>query len=155
MAEGEKNSKNADQTKPVDALLRAQGFSQACVAQKTERVFLFAAGWIGMRVEIRCQGHLILRALDEQRGAAPDQHNHYHDRGDGHDLDRLVAGFMNAEQILPKEINGDAHGNGHRAPRANGIAGCLIYGDAGKVRDDLQTQADEVLARRHRADRSG
>ena len=45
---------------------------------------------------------------DLQNGdRAPDDQNHDHDRGDHHDLHGLLAGLVNALDILPPEVNRD------------------------------------------------
>ena len=40
----------------------------------------------------------------EDGNRAPQNQNHHHHRGDGHDLQGLAAGFVNTLRILPPEI---------------------------------------------------
>src|SRR5436309_14335994 len=69
----------------------------------------------GVRSELQ-----ILRAwqrrqwsVADPRGvAAPADQDHYHHGGDLHDAHRLVAGFRNALDVLPPEIQGDADREG-------------------------------------------
>ncbi len=53
------------------------------------------------------------RQLDgraQNRDGAPDEQDHHHHRGDGHDLQRFLAGFVHALRILPPEIGHYDHG---------------------------------------------
>ena len=52
------------------------------------------------------------RVADPRGVAAPTDQDHYHHGGDLHDAHRLVAGFRNALDVLPPEIQGDADREG-------------------------------------------
>jgi hypothetical protein len=43
----------------------------------------------------------------KDRDGAPDDQQHHHDGGDHHDLQRFLAGFVDALDVLPPEIQGD------------------------------------------------
>ncbi len=54
--------------------------------------------------------HLRRAAADQQRQRAPDQERDHHHGGDLHDPQRFGAGFVDAFDVGPPEINGDQHG---------------------------------------------
>ena len=51
-----------------------------------------------------------MHAADKNRVAAPDQHHDHHDGGDLHDAESLVAGLLNALDVLPPVIGGGYDG---------------------------------------------
>ena len=51
-----------------------------------------------------------LVAVLEDRGDAPDDQDHHHDGGDLHDAQRLLAGFVHADDVLAPEVESDDGG---------------------------------------------
>ena len=178
VAKGDDDAESADQTEPTAGRARLLSFGRECLAERlrdagefveeAERVFLLARDRIHLRLIADAFGrdlilfrqvrpprrHRIDRAVDRQRGDAPDKHDRGHHRGGDHDLERLAARFVNAEQILPQEV--DRHGNRdrHRAPVLESFARVEIDLHAEDARERFECQADDVLPRRDTADRA-
>src|ERR1022692_2788479 len=68
---------------------------------------------LGVELEVFVEGkrHRLVAVL-ENRDQAPDDQDHHHDRGDLHDAQRFLAGFVHADDVLAPEVNGD-HGGEH------------------------------------------
>src|SRR6516225_8707811 len=89
------------------------------------------------------------RMSQEDRVKAPADQDDHHDGGDLHDTHGLLAGLVNALDVVPPEVNGAENGKKRgaeirldvKAPLD--VVGCFIE------------QADNVLARGHAADWSG
>ena len=62
------------------------------------------------------------RAPDGERGSGPGEHDDGHNRRGDHDLERLAARLVNAEQILAQEVERDAAGDRDGAPVLDGVA---------------------------------
>ena len=94
----------------------------------------------------------IRRYLDrnfEYRVRAPENQNHYHYRGDGHDLQRLCAGFVDTLDVLPPEIESNQDREYGRK---------VIFRERKRVMHvlaDVLDEACEVLAGRNGADWAG
>ena len=91
-----------------------------------------------------------------QRHARPGQNNHRHHRRGDHDLQRLAARFMNAQQILPQKINRRQAGHRHRSPLLDAVGPRRT--DEARAEHSIQrfdNQPHDVLPGRHAADRPG
>ncbi len=88
-----------------------------------------------------------LARVEGQRHQAPGDHDHAHDRGRAHDLQRLVARFVNAPDVDPPEIDDDADGDRRRAEFHLRLR---VF-----PAEQLAEEPDHVLSRRHAADRAG
>src|SRR5947207_12283260 len=51
----------------------------------------------------------------QNRGRAPDDQDHHHDRSDAHDLQGFLTGLVYALGVLPPEIHGHHHGKNRSA----------------------------------------
>ena len=91
-------------------LLAGDGVEPAapCCRRRSTSTFLLQVGLPG--------GHLVDRPADGERQPAPGEHDHGHHRGGDHDLQRLAARLVDAEQVLAQEVERDGAGDGHRAP---------------------------------------
>src|ERR1035437_6068092 len=91
-----------------------------------------------------------LVAVLENRDHAPDEQDHDHDGGDLHDAQRLLAGFVDADDVLAPEVDGDYGGEHRREIRG-------IYLERGEVPvlADLVDEAAKVEARADGADGAG
>src|SRR5450631_1373737 len=93
----------------------------------------------------RVGGQLDRCAQDRDR--TPDDQNHHHHGGDGHNLQRLLAGLVNALGVLPPEVDDDDDGQS---------GGKVVIG---KIQVPMQVlpakvldKPRQVLPRRNRAD---
>src|SRR5205814_4057645 len=117
------------------------------------RVLHLPAGRVELGVQVRHHRHGVdLAGVAHDEGdAAPGEHDHRHDGGDDHDLHGLVAGLVDADQVLAEEVDGDQAGDQHRPPQLPQVA--RPGGDVGaEPARDLQAQPDDVLPRRDAAD---
>src|SRR5262249_30759494 len=73
-------------------------------------------------VEIGKERHALRRTFKCQRQAAPPDDERRHDRGGNHDFQGLIAGFVDAQQILTKEVQGYADCQYHSTPAENDFA---------------------------------
>ena len=83
----------------------------------TDRIFHLGA-------KIGRQRHAVDRPVHDQRRSAPAEHDDRHDRGGDHDLQRLAARFVDAQQVLAEEVQGDQAGDGHRIPSGERCRPC-------------------------------
>src|ERR1022692_1677264 len=110
--------------------------------QPTERLMIVVhGGGTGKRRQVRT-------GLG-QRNQAPDNQQHHHHRGDLHDLQGAFAGFVNALGILPPEIKGNHDGEKRRKSVARNV------NVATEMMEGIGQKPCQILACRHRADRSG
>ena len=86
----------------------------------------------------------------QNRDGTPDDQNYNHDGGDHHDLDRFLAGLVNALNILMPEINRD-HGAEYGS---KGVLGEVGDGMS-DVLCDILDKARQILPRNHGADGAG
>ncbi len=94
----------------------------------------------------------VRRQLDgraQNRDGAPDEQYHHHHRGDGHDLQRFLAGLVHALGILPPEI---AH-HDHRQSGGEVIVGKIQR--AVQVPAHVLDKSREILAGGYGADGAG
>src|ERR1035437_1060174 len=91
-----------------------------------------------------------LVAVLENRDHAPYEQDHHHDGGDLHDAQRLLAGFVHADDVLAPEVDGDYGGEHCREIRRVN----LQRGEV-PVYTDLVDEAAEVEARADGADGAG
>src|SRR5689334_14837977 len=75
----------------------------------------------------------------ENRICTPNDQDNHHDRGDGHDLNRLFAGLVNSPSTLPPEVKGNENAEEcrksvlrKRAKRAAKIAG-NVFNESGEI----------------------
>ncbi len=90
-----------------------------------------------------------MRPADPYRVGTPDNQQGHHDGGYLHNLQCLVAGFGNALDIFPPEIQSDADGE-TRGRRILGEDNANV-----KIGEQLVHQSGQVLPRGHAADRAG
>ena len=92
------------------------------------------------------------RALgaDGDRDQAPDDHDDAHDGGRPHDLQRLVARFVDALDVDPPEVDRHHDRDRRREPVLVGHQRAV-----GAQLEQVVEQADDVLAGRDAADRAG
>ena len=126
----------------------AQRFGQRrAFAEPAQRIFLLAGDWIDQGTGLplsssfdcrRCRSHISGSNRAARCGTSltgpftpsvtPLQVKHddgHHRRGD-HDLQRLAARFVNAQQILPQEVQRDRAGDRHRAPVLDALPAVLV-----------------------------
>ena len=135
-----------------------------------ERILLFARDRIDQRNDAcrrrrsrlsccrsGCQlGTSLTGPLTAECDAAPGEHDDAHDRRGDHDLQRLVARLVDAEQVLVQEVNRDRAGDRHGAPVLDQPgASTRRCPEPNKCVSRFQDQADDVLPGRHAADRPG
>ena len=85
----------------------------------------------------------------ENGDCAPDNQNHHHHRSDGHDLQGLAAGLVDALGILPPEE--DNHDNRHTGRKV--IVGELQW--VVHILPNILDEARKVLSGGDGADRAG
>ena len=91
-----------------------------------------------------------LHRSPQNRNRAPENQNHHHHSGDGHNLQRLLAGFVDALRILPPEVDNDDDRNSCRE-----VVVGETQGTVEKVHPNILDKPREVLPGRNRADRAG
>src|SRR5882757_4804862 len=95
--------------------------------------------------------------------AAPEKKNDHHDGGDLHDLQSLVAGLLEAFDVLPPVVEGDddrAEGGGEVHGQLRNVMVCAQKERGQPVMrgadfQQLVEEAGDVLAGRHTGDRTG
>ena len=85
------------------------------------------------------------------RDQAPDDQHHHHHGGDLHDLQRPLAGFVHALDVLPPEIDGHHDGKDRGRTRSSGPCERRMA----EVVESVGQEAREVLSGGDRADRAG
>ena len=129
MAERDHDADRADQAEPIGRMPQRLG-ERWKFAQPTERILLLARDGIdprhnfavGEHFDLLAQvglpgGNFIHRPANGERRRTPDEHDHgHHGRGD-HDLERFAARLVDAEQILPQEVQRDRDRRSPRSPR--------------------------------------
>ena len=94
----------------------------------------------------------VRRQLDgsaQNRDGAPDQQNHHHHRGDRHDLQSFLAGFVHALGILPPEVADDDDGQSRGEVVVGKVEGAV------HVHAHVFDEARQVLTGGDGADGSG
>src|SRR5580693_5512717 len=88
------------------------------------------------------------RMAENDRVDAPADQNHHHDRGDLHDAHGLLAGFVDAFDVVPPKIDG--HENGKKSGTE-----ARLYLEVWEmnVGEGLVDQANEILPSGYAADR--
>ena len=105
---------------------------------------------IGSKLQILRMRQRGKRGMPERNGVqAPANQDHDHYGRELHDAHGLLAGFRNALDVVPPEIDGDENCE-HRGARARRN----VQRDVNIIKR-LVGQADNVLARGHAANRSG
>ena len=82
-----------------------------------ERIILDNLPVLDLGTQVGPEGHGVDRtAADPKRDPAPDEDHQRHDGRGDHDLQRLVAGLVDADDVLAEEVERDGYGDGDRPP---------------------------------------
>ena len=159
VSERHDDADDADQAQPVAVdRLRAERVAQRRLADESQGIDLLAErvehrlavgvdllGQVGRR-----RGQVPGLGADGDRDQAPDDHDDAHDRGRPHDLQGLVARLMDALDVDPPEVDRHQDRDRRREP-------VLVNHQraVGAQLEQVVQEADEVLAGRDAADRTG